>query len=286
MIRIIGAGLTGCTLAYLLKDKGVRVYERERLSGGLCRQNRMYQNYIHIFHTDYEDVWNIVHMFIKPYTHRCMTYTKGEYLEWPPLTIDADCIQRQILPYGFKMWGTAPTLEALSRIHPGPFFHDKYQGILDIDEYCYKCLDDCDYYHTKDVRYDNIKTGTIILTGRVDEFFGYGYGELEYRGMGSMHMPYTQRLKAPCINFSDLDIPFIRMIDYKQLGFGDYIGIEYPDNSHKYPVNDDKNKELYAKYKKLADDNGIILAGRLGTYRYLDMDDCIKEALDLAEKLK
>ncbi len=96
------------------------------------------------------------------------------------------------------------------------------------------------------------------------------------------------------MNFTDSKTPYTRIIEHKHFEFGKqpitYITKEYPQDwklgeEAYYPVNDDKNQQLYAKYKELAEkEKNIIFGGRLGEYKYYDMDKVIESALNLAEK--
>lgn len=97
------------------------------------------------------------------------------------------------------------------------------------------------------------------------------------------------------MNYTAKDVPYTRIIEHKHFEFGTqpvtYITKEYPAAWHKgeeayYPINDEKNKKLYAEYKKLAaDEKNVTFGGRLAEYQYYDMDDVIRRALDKAKEL-
>ena len=130
----------------------------------------------------------------------------------------------------------------------------------------------------------------------IDEYFGYSEGELEYRSLSFR----TELLDIPdyqgcaVVNYTDEAVPYTRIIEHKHFEFKacpkTVITKEYPVKwKHGiepfYPVNDQRNSALYEKYKELAKaEKDVIFGGRLGTYRYLDMDDVIGEALLLADR--
>jgi UDP-galactopyranose mutase len=138
---------------------------------------------------------------------------------------------------------------------------------------------------------------TVVYTGAIDEYYGYKLGALEYRSVRFE----TEVLDKPSfqgnavVNYTDRETPWTRIIEHKFFEFGDQpktvISKEYSSewtvgDEPYYPVNDEKNGALYAKYKELAEsEQGIIFGGRLGEYKYYDMDTVIASALKLSEKL-
>lgn len=142
----------------------------------------------------------------------------------------------------------------------------------------------------------------VIYTGPIDAYFGYCLGPLEYRSVRFE----TEVLDKPnfqgnaAVNYTDRETPWTRIIEHKWFEFGrdeqgnalpkTVISREYssewkPGDEPYYPVNDEKNGELYARYKKLAEkEKRTVFAGRLGAYRYYDMDQVIASALDSWEK--
>ena len=157
-----------------------------------------------------------------------------------------------------------------------------------------------DYLKHK-VELDNL-AGKVIYTGAIDEFFGYALGNLEYRSVRFeneiLDMPNFQGNAA--VNYTDAGTPYTRIIEHKWFEFGKdsegndlpktVISREYssewkPGSEPYYPVNDEKNSQLYAEYKKLAAaEKNVIFGGRLGEYKYYDMDAVIDSALKLADK--
>lgn len=143
----------------------------------------------------------------------------------------------------------------------------------------------------------------VVYTGPIDAYFDYKLGFLEYRSVRFE----TEILDKPnfqgnaAVNFTDRLTPWTRIIEHKWFEFGKnengkdlpktVISREYssewkPGDEPYYPVNDDKNSTLYAQYKKLADmDNKVIFGGRLGEYKYYDMDTVIEEALKKVDEV-
>lgn len=142
------------------------------------------------------------------------------------------------------------------------------------------------------------KADMVIYTGPIDEYFDYHYGELQYRSLrfetDVLDIPNYQGVAG--MNFTDAETPYTRIIEHKHFLFGignmdkTVITKEYPvdwkrDNEPYYPVNNSVNEELYKKYKQLAEkEKNILFGGRLGTYRYMDMDQVIKQALEDTKK--
>ena len=137
----------------------------------------------------------------------------------------------------------------------------------------------------------------VVYTGPIDAYFDYKLGALEYRSVRFetevLDMPNFQGNAA--VNYTDRETPWTRIIEHKWFEFGDQpktvISREYssewkPGDEPYYPVNDTKNGELYQRYAKLAEkEEKIIFGGRLGEYKYYDMDAVIASALACAEKV-
>lgn len=138
----------------------------------------------------------------------------------------------------------------------------------------------------------------IVFTGKIDEYYGYRFGKLEYRSVRFE----TESLETPnwqgnaVVNYTSADVPFTRIIEHKHFEtFGNdvyenprtVISREYSTEWHEgiepfYPVNDAKNQEIYRKYKELADkEENVIFGGRLAEYKYYDMAPIIAQVLNL-----
>lgn len=142
----------------------------------------------------------------------------------------------------------------------------------------------------------------VVYTGPIDAYFGFKLGTLEYRSVRfeneTLDIPNFQGNAA--VNYTDRETPWTRIIEHKWFEFGkDEDGNDLPKtiisreyssewkagDEPYYPVNDEKNGQLYAKYKELADkETSVIFGGRLGEYKYYDMDTTIASVLDMCEK--
>lgn len=142
----------------------------------------------------------------------------------------------------------------------------------------------------------------VVYTGPIDAYFGFKLGTLEYRSVRfeneTLDIPNFQGNAA--VNYTDRETPWTRIIEHKWFEFGkDEDGNDLPKtiisreyssewkagDEPYYPVNDEKNGQLYAKYKELTDkETGVIFGGRLGEYKYYDMDTTIASVLDMCEK--
>ena len=132
----------------------------------------------------------------------------------------------------------------------------------------------------------------IVYTGCIDEYFGYKLGYLNYRSVRfeTEELPTEDFQGNAVVNYTEREVPYTRIIEHKHFEFGKQpttvISREYsaewkPGMEPYYPVNDAENDALYARYKELADAEGnVIFGGRLGQYKYYDMDKVIRAALD------
>ena len=142
----------------------------------------------------------------------------------------------------------------------------------------------------------NALADKVVYTGPVDAYFGYRLGALQYRSVRfETEVLDTDNYQGNAVvNYTDAETPYTRIIEHKHFAFGTQpktvISREYSTEWHQgdepyYPVNDEKNGALYAKYKALADaETKVIFGGRLGEYKYYDMDKVIEAALDAAAR--
>jgi UDP-galactopyranose mutase len=288
-VHIVGAGIVGLSIAELLPTNDVVVYERDVI-GGACVDNANFQKFVHVMHTDNDDVWDFVskHTTVKPHTTVLKSYVNGELLPWPPKEINDDVIKNQVTGYSQKQWLSPPPKEALARIKTDPdgkIFRNKFEGVPNYS-LLFENLSKGKTIVKRDVKHGDLPDGDkVILTGAVDEYFGYCFGELPYRGMRSIHFQSEIRLDADFYTFNDVKLPFQRIIDYDRLGYeGGWIGIEIACNEKHYPVRNDESEEMYAKYVELAAKHNVSLVGRLATYKYIDSDVAVKQALDFVKE--
>ena len=183
------------------------------------------------------------------------------------------------------------------------YFNDKYQGIPvgGYTQIIEKMLQNCDIILETDFLNDKQKfldmADCTVFTGMIDEYFNYQFGELEYRSLKFEN----ERLKIQnyqgnaVVNYTDDKTPYTRIIEHKHFEFGTQpstiITKEYPRSWSRgdeayYAINDKRNANLYQKYKELADkQNKVFFGGRLGMYKYFDMDDTIMAALKMSKEI-
>lgn len=219
--------------------------------------------------------------------------------------------------YTEKQWGRSCTRlnpAIIKRIplrweYNNNYFNDTYQGIP-IDGYTSiieKMLNGIDvvlgydYIHRRQFQRGQLQAKHIVYTGMIDEYYNYCYGPLEYRSLSFKEetLDKNSYQSNAVVNYTHRWVPYTRIIEHKKfIASKDenpktIITKEYPKkykhekNEPFYPVNDKRNNEIYKKYAKLAEqDNQITFCGRLGAYKYMDMDDCIEAALKVVDKLK
>lgn len=225
--------------------------------------------------------------------------------------IGKDIYEALIKGYTEKQWGRKATELPAFIIRRLPvrftydnnYFTDRYQGIPEegYTTLIEKLLEgvevklNTDFFDDKE-NYEK-QAHHIIYTGMIDQYFNYQYGHLAYRSLKfESEMMDTDNYQGNAvINYTEKDIPYTRIIEHQhftlKLQKPTLITREYPKDwkpgdEPYYPINDEENNALYKQYRALADkQDKVIFGGRLGTYRYLDMDDIIRLALNLSEKL-
>ena len=185
------------------------------------------------------------------------------------------------------------------------YFNDRYQGIpiggyTSIIEHMLEGIEvrlNTNYFDYKE-ELDTISKN-IIYTGPIDEYFNYKFGALEYRTVRfETEVLNTSNYQGNAVvNYTDYDVPYTRIIEHKHFEFDStspktVISKEFSTtwklgDEPYYPVNNDKNNELYLKYKAEADKlSNVHFGGRLGEYKYYDMDKVIVEALNFINDIK
>jgi UDP-galactopyranose mutase len=223
--------------------------------------------------------------------------------------------EKVFLPYTIKQWGIHPkelNESILARIpvyfdNNTKYFNDKFQGIPEngYTEFINSILNHPNITIKLNTSYDSIKDSVkyekLIFTGPIDSYFqDSGLSSLEYRSLIFKEEVYNDnRYYQPnfVINTPSLDVPTTRIIEYKHLPYhgnsinpSTIIVKEYPSDTGEpyYPVPNEKNLNLYSKYKKLADNlesKNIFMIGRLANYKYFNMDQAIRNALDYITKI-
>lgn len=221
-----------------------------------------------------------------------------------------DIYERLIKGYTEKQWGRKATELPAFIIKRIPFrftfdnnyFNDAYQGIphggynslIDALLEGIEVRLDTDFFAHR-VELEAL-ADKVLFTGCIDEYFNYCCGHLEYRSLRFEH----KRMDIPnfqgnaVVNYTEREIPYTRIIEHKHFEFGmqptTVVTYEYPDSYEQgkepyYPVNDERNSNLYRAYKELAEKTpDVLFGGRLAQYMYADMDDTIAAALELCKR--
>lgn len=221
-----------------------------------------------------------------------------------------DVYEKLIKGYTEKQWGR-PCAELPSFIirrlpfrfiYDNNYFNDRYQGIP-IGGYTgivEKMLDGVEVRLETDY-FDFIKehpdiADITLFTGMIDEYYGYRLGTLQYRTVRfeTETLDCENYQGNAVVNYTDREVPYTRIIEHKHFEFGKQpktvISREYssewkPGIEPYYPINNDENNRLFEKYRELADkEEHVIFGGRLGNYKYYDMDKVIEASLELVKK--
>jgi UDP-galactopyranose mutase len=320
---VVGSGLTGATVARVLADTGreVLVLERRAEAGGNVRDRihepsglRYHVYGPHYFRTNCERLWEWVQRFSPFYSWaaKVQTFIGGTFYRWPLRVGDRHLWGQAVNGYNLKMWGTVtPPEEVQSRVEmrlddgDERLKTDRYQGLPTLGYsglianllYGIPVVLNYDYlWHRREV----VARQKLIYTGPIDELFDFELGKLAYRGQRRDLLHCYRRSpvqEVVQVNEPDPTVGHIRSIEWNYLAEqpswekGSLLTFETPytpesPGDYEYPYNDAANQELYRKYRARAECcERLLVAGRLGTYRYLDMDQSIAAALKLAEGL-
>lgn len=226
--------------------------------------------------------------------------------------VGTDIYEKLIKGYTEKQWGrSAKELPAfiIKRLpvrftYDNNYFNDRYQGIpiggyTGIIEKMLEGIDvrlNVDFF--KERKELESLADKVVYTGMIDQYFDYKHGVLEYRSLqfDTSILDDTDNYQGNAVvNYTDKETPYTRIIEHKHFEFGTQsktvITKEYPmewkpGDEPYYPINDDKNSEMYKKYKELAaNEKNVIFGGRLATYKYYDMHQVIGSALATVDKV-
>jgi UDP-galactopyranose mutase len=230
--------------------------------------------------------------------------------DWILSQVGEELYELFVRGYTTKQWGRDPSDLPPSIIRRIPirqtyddrYFADRFQGIPIggytrmfqnmLDHESIEVLLGVDYFeHALELRQTAAKA---VYTGKIDEFYDYCYGELEYRSLRFEHEVLAGDFQGTAImNYSDADVPYTRITEHKHFEFQNsantVITREYPaacDRSQVpyYPIRDAANTALYERYRADAQRDGLLVGGRLATYQYYDMHQIVAQALSLADK--
>lgn len=219
--------------------------------------------------------------------------------------VGTDIYEKLIKGYTEKQWGrAAKDLPAfiIKRLpvrftFDNNYFNDKYQGIPiggynKLTKALIEGVDvqlNVDFFEKR--QYWQSQAESIVFTGKIDQYYDFEFGRLEYRSLNFEHIKLDQENYQgnAVVNYTERQVPYTRIIEHKHFEFGTQpntiITKEYPadwnpDKEPYYPINDNHNNEIYRKYKELADaERNVIFGGRLAEYKYYDMHQIIGSAL-------
>lgn len=325
---IVGAGITGATIARVLTDAGARclVIDRRANIAGNCRDANYGGVMVHFygghaFHTNSQRIWKFVNRFAEwqPYEHRVKATYNGVVYSFPPnrLTLhqlgvngdDPEAILYATFFEGYsrKQWGDDVPREAIKRIpirnnYDDRYFSDRYQA-LPVGGYTRMTAEmlkdvpvelEVDFIMHRDELSDRARH--IVYTGQADALFNYSYGRLPYRSLRFINEWHAGDYQGcATMNYTGMEHEQTRIMEWKYWGWQrggreTVITLEYPQaydetNEPYYPVNTPDNRARFALYAQKARQAGITLAGRLGRYQYLNMDQAIGNGLVTAGRL-
>lgn len=271
-------------------------------------------------HTFYQ-MWGVTtpqeaHSIIEKQRKEAKIETPKNLEEQAISLVGCDIYQTLIKGYTEKQWG-CPCCELPTSIikrlpvrftYNNNYFNDTWQGIPEggynrlveglLDGVV--CRTNCNYFENRDY-FDHLARH-IIFTGCIDEFFGYELGHLEYRSLRFEQetLPTSNYQGNAIVNYTSPQVPYTRIVEHKHFVPHDQsllqmpitvITREYPSSYTQggepyYPINNSRNEELAERYRQLArvQRPNVVFAGRLGAYRYIDMDTSIRQAMELSLK--
>ncbi len=235
--------------------------------------------------------------------------------------VGKDIYEKLVKGYTEKQWGRRATelpsfiirRLPVRYVYDNNYFNDKYQGIPvgGYTKIIERMLEGTevrlmtDFFADREILAKEAEN--IVFTGMIDAYYDYCFGELEYRSLRFetevLNMENYQGNAV--VNYTEYEVPYTRIIEHKHFEYGcqggyggDGSGVsdktvitrEYPaawsrGEEPYYPMNDEKNNALYARYRELADqEEHVIFGGRLGMYRYYDMHQVVKEALECVRR--
>ena len=239
--------------------------------------------------------------------------TEPKNLEEQAISLVGKAIYEKLVKgYTEKQWGKKATelpsfiIKRLPVrfIYDNNYFRDIYQGIpiggyTKIIEKMLKGIEvklNCDFFEYREELENTAEK--IVFTGSIDQFYDYRFGELEYRSLRfeTEILEEENYQGNAVVNYTEYEVPYTRIIEHKHFEYEEsnpktIVTKEYPEqwiNGKKpyYPINNERNNNLYQKYKELSNENkNVIFGGRLGQYQYYNMDQVILEALNCVKKL-
>ena len=331
-------GSTFAYLATKQGKRCLVIDKREHVGGNLYCENvegiNVHKYGAHIFHTSNKKVWDFVNSIVEFWGVRTPEEAQAKIeeqrreameamrregvseprnLEEQALTlIGRDIYERLIKGYTEKQWGrSCKDLPAfiirrlpVRLVYDNNYFNDKYQGIPigGYNKLIDRMLEGADVRTGIDFFDDRelweAKAEKVVFTGKIDEYFGYRYGMLEYRTVSFKQetLDMANYQGNAVVNYTDKEVPYTRVIEHKHF---EMFGQEVYDNPKTvvsrefstewkpgmepyYPVNDERNNSLAEQYRALAaQEKNVIFGGRLAEYKYYDMAPIVERVMDL-----
>lgn len=346
---VVGAGLTGATIARLLTDARKRVLvvdRRHEVAGNVFDYNSngiwVHKYGPHYFRTSDPQLWKFVNQFAEFHDYNAIvkTYVDERYENWPisrsyvrrragdywtpefrgiprnfeeaALSCMPKCVYEDLVkPYTEKQWGVPATqldAELCSRFSiredNDPRLHTyQYQGIPvgGYTKMVEEMLRGIDVELNYDYLIERPDVKHVVFTGSIDEYYGFKLGKLKYRGQLREHRHisnYGYVYPVGQINVPLRGAMHIRMLEWKHMmPFSDLNNIDHtvittespytPDDpdGYEYPFPDSENRRLYEEYRRIDSSKNVTFCGRLGEYRYMDMNTAINRAMKTASDL-
>lgn len=332
---IVGAGLTGATIARQLTDSGYRVCvidQRDHVGGNVHDHERhgirVHTYGPHYFRTNNDRIWTFVNRFADwwRYEPSLLSQVNGKLEHWPisqdyidehcpgwrptfqgtPTNFQDACLAMMpeqiyrdfVQGYTEKQWGQPASRlapELAGRFHIQPYGETRlkthrWQGIPTNGYAAFMgaMLDGIDVRVQRNYP-DAPRASHTIYTGCIDAFHDYRLGKLRYRGQHRSHQWFST-LQQPVgqVNYPSPDVPYIRTLEWAHMQpnppAGSIVTTETPGDGLEYPYPDRVNAELYQRYRAIPTPN-VTICGRLGEYRYYDMDQAIGRAFVIARQL-
>lgn len=318
---IVGSGLSGITSAILLKQLkyDVEIFESREHIGGNCYDKLIGGVSVHMygphaFNTNKKYVWDFLNRYTKfnDVSLKVKAETDEGIIPIPFNKTSEELIGKKtpeeikkliFIDYSEKMWGTkwkdipksiTSRVPITRQSHDDRYHLKKYQGIP-VNGYTnmFKSMLEGIKVQTgiPKEEWKKQKKDLLIFTGKIDEYFNYCFGKLEYR---SIRFEYSKEPQRDTMQLNQCNKkPWTREVDHshwlKQKVKETIISKEYPlehdeSNIPFYPKPFHKNIKTYQKYKNLANKEEVIFVGRLATYKYLDMDDAIAQTFQIIKQ--
>ena len=315
-ILIVGAGFTGAVIARKLAESGMQITIIDQRShrAGNCYTERDLKTGVmehvsgpHIFHTDDKEVWDFLnqHGELVPFINRVKSIFSNKVYSLPVnLHTINQFYDKAMSPVQAKEF--IKSVGKSDIVEPENFdnyFNHAYQGIPK-DGYT-PIVDSILDHPLIQIKLNQIykknmqnEFNHIIWTGKLDEWFDYSFGRLTYRTLRfEKHYAEGDFQGNAVINYGDESVPYTRISEHKHFApweeheqtiyFKEYSGDCGEKDIPYYPVRLADDKDILQKYEEKAkSEKNVTFAGRLGTYSYMDMDVTIRQAFDIADKLK